>query len=195
MFGWWKRSRRQVAITDWWQHEWEEFYRAVLQIEVDLTSLPVPRPRSDSSVLLVAVPNVSLSQLLAACRGRFPVRDWEDVIQLVAKIGAHDRVAIDRPYAVWLRRGGVDYPDVPAARLLARGVRGITLPERVLLELRHYVAYRSHLDERSATLCTGTRIGAGDCFVSVGMYQGELTPAFFGPNDHYDVLGTREVVT
>ena len=76
----------------------------------------------------------------------------------------------------------------------ADGTIGITLKERMLLELMHFEATGQHLDIHGATFCSGSRDLVGDV---PGVYRGgydDVCVGRYDAGDSYDRCGVREAV-
>ena len=52
--------------------------------------------------------------------------------------------------------------NLSADNLAQKGIKGLTLLERLLLELAYYLASGAHLDVTTITLCSGSRRSDGD---------------------------------
>jgi hypothetical protein len=92
----------------------------------------------------------------------------------------------DHNYCVLVRRhieSKKDLKNMSAAIVAKReDFKGITLLERLLLEIYYFNKTRGHLDSNSATLCSGSRVSGGGV-PQVGSDSGEVYIDWGFPND------------
>lgn len=83
-----------------------------------------------------------------------------------------------------------------AIKLAKQGVKGITLLERLILELGYFLTTGKHLDEVNVTLCNGSRHSYGrvPC-VSRSADDRRVYVGWYDPDDARDFLRTRAVVS
>ncbi len=77
--------------------------------------------------------------------------------------------------------------------LRQKNIPGITLLERLLLELKYFLETGKHLDIQNATLCSGSRLDDGNV-PYVGWDDSQLKVSWCYPDDAHDALRAREVV-
>jgi len=101
----------------------------------------------------------------------------------------------DGSYVIAFRRSieaDEDNRNLSAYDMKKKGLKGITLLERLLLELGYFIATNSHLDEESVTLCAGSYHINGDtprvCFRS-GILR--VYVCWCGAKDQCDHLRAR----
>lgn len=83
-----------------------------------------------------------------------------------------------------------------ADMLKKEGIKGITLLERLLLELGYFLATGNHLDVENVTLCSGSRYsGVGVPSVSWGTDGRRLDVCWYGPPSSDPSLRARAVVS
>jgi len=101
-------------------------------------------------------------------------------------------------YVIRFRQNGeadTELADKAADDLMKERVAGITLPERLLLELGYFLATNRHLDVENGTLCSGSRDSDGDVpSVDWSPDCREVCVGWYGPYDRYDSLCARAVV-
>ena len=99
------------------------------------------------------------SELLQLCKDKFPVYSWYDDKQLDADFPIpkkattryfRDRVEADE-----------EHKNKSANDLEKEGIQGITLRERIIMELQYFTETRKHLDIENWTLCSGSRRSDG----------------------------------
>ncbi len=83
-----------------------------------------------------------------------------------------------------------------ANQLAKEGHKGMTLMERLLLELVYFLATREHLDVKNFTLCTGSRFVRGNVpIVFFHNGNGRVRVSYYGPNYSDELVRSRSVVT
>jgi hypothetical protein len=120
--------------------EWVQFYRNAFQLDVNFSTLKIPKRRPGFTRLLVVAKGLTLKRIIetsqkhysldASPTGRYFYGDEETR-------GTHERVPSES-YAVWVRDQvdpDLKYRDVPPRLLKAREVQGITLLEHLLFHL------------------------------------------------------------
>lgn len=143
--------------------EWVRFYREVFGLELDPTTVTLPQEREGFGWLVVVAPGLGLNQIWRVCRSRFTCWSYHGD-NLEATISHHDRSVADRSYAIRLRdriEADEELKSLSLSDLQAQGIAGITLPERLLLELWYHWKTGSHLDSSSWTMCSGSRYSDG----------------------------------
>ena len=75
-----------------------------------------------------------------------------------------------------------------------KGLKTITLPERLLLELNYFKATGKHLDIVNITLCAGSRSHAGNV-PRVSWHDLQVNVYYCGPDDGYGDIRTRSAVS
>ena len=80
--------------------------------------------------------------------------------------------------------------------LKEKGVKGITLLERLVLELQYFKETGKHLDIENVTLCSGSRYSDGSV-PYVGWYSSDskMHVVWFLPDSRYSYLRSRGVVS
>lgn len=148
-----KGGERNMAITEEALKEKERFYRSLFGVTPDFSNLFIPLPESVINRLLVIAEGLTLNQVFYdICQNKFPCWSYA---------GDIDEIIIDRSgrkpvktYAIWV-------PDIKEVSTNPFGnrddVESINLLERLILELDYWFQTGGHLDERSATLCRGSR--------------------------------------
>lgn len=135
---------------------WQKLY-AELGIVVDLSGLQVPPSRDGFPRLIVVAAGLIIEQVLAACTKKFPVWRWtnDDLDKLTTS-----KRSSGATYAIWVRdriEADEEYANKSYNDLQQMSIKGITLVERLLLELKYFSETGQHLDLQNVTLCTGSR--------------------------------------
>lgn len=87
-----------------------------------------------------------------------------------------------------------NFKNLSANQLAAWGVNGITLLERLILELVYFLTTGKHLDVENHTLCAGSRYSDGGVpHVDWGVGTRKLSVRWYGPGGAHVNLRTRAV--
>ena len=178
-------------------NEWMLFYSEVFGIESDFSQLSIPVSQEGFGWLLFASDHISNEEAFQKCRERFGA--WKYTNRLLDQdVPINDRDRSNGAYAIWLRET-VEADEVHKSKsandLKAAGIKGITLRERLLLELFYeWKNLGQHLDLKNWTLCAGSR-GSGGNVPHVFWYGGKLEVLRYGPDYRHDSLRSREAVS
>ena len=143
--------------------DWQEFYRGLFGLEIDLSGLSVPGRKKGFDRLIVVAQGMTPQRLYDKCAEFFPC--WKWVNQNLDECVQSERTAKDGTYAVWFRdvvEADEDLKNLSANDLKTKGIPGITLEERLLYELKYFKETGGHLDIENITLCSGSRCSDGD---------------------------------
>lgn len=133
----------------------------------DFSALRIPKkPEGVGSIRLIVVAreiltwtdNRPLQGTQEALKRHF--RCWQYVDDLDREITANDRNLNKGSYAVWVRdvrEADDDLKKLSADDLAEKGVPGIIVLERQLLEADYFFELGTHPDQENATLCPGSR--------------------------------------
>lgn len=146
----------------YWLDEMMRFYKEVFDLKCDYSKLRAPVPRERFDWLLVADHRVGAQTAFDKCQERFRTCKSTDSSLDVA-VPTNDRSQKDGDYAIWLRNqveADEEHRSKSARDLKA--VAGITLRERLMLELWYEWKRDQHLDVENYTLCSGSRDDCGN---------------------------------
>jgi len=150
----------------------------------------------DQSLWIAPVLKGVTCNKVVACLRKLGVNVSTYVEDLDKDVSANDRDPNKTgSYAVAFRRtveADDDNKSKSANDLVEAGHKGITLLERLLLELGYFLAIGQHLDVQNITLCTGSRDSG--VVPSVG-WGGGLRVSWCNPGDAYGFLRSRSVVS
>lgn len=140
--------------------EMTRFYREVYQLVLDPTILRIPATRPpDFGWALPMIPGLTHNRIIAEMESHFKLSLYAE--DLDTAIPTHDRdPSRDGPYLIFLRdrvEADEGFRDRSANQLARKGVKGITSPERLILERWYYWKTAEHLDTQNVTLCSGSR--------------------------------------
>lgn len=177
---------------------WQSFYKDAFRVKKDkkdLSNLAVPGRKPGFDRLVVVIPGMTPERLFQKCRELFPAWKWTD--RNLDGVVISERTAKDDAYAVWFRdrvEADEEFKNLSANNLKERGTPGITLEERLLMELEYFMRTGKHLDIQNVTLCAGSRDSDGDV-PGVRWGVGGLEVRWHGPDGHDGGLRAREAVS
>ena len=161
-------SRMLQAIIDGRSREelldgWKNFYQKFFGIDLDLSQVRIPERRQGFNRLIVVAKGLTPNQVFETCQEHFPCLRYTEDLDEITK-GRNDREP-DQTYAIWVRdrqEADKELKNFSANVLKEQGISGITLTERLLLELNYWSETGQHLDLRNWTLCSGSCDYEGD---------------------------------
>jgi hypothetical protein len=181
-------SQVNAMLTDW-----HKFYADVFGITVDLSGLQMPTPREGFTRLIVVIPGITIERVMTACKERFPVWWIDDNLD---EITTSVRSVATSAYAVWVRdriEADEEHANKSYNDLRDASINGITLLERLLLELKYHSETGQHLDIINITLCTGS-LDRDGLVPDVCSRNGGLYVKSYGRDYAFGFLCVREVV-
>ncbi len=152
-----KNSRQIKAI-------WKRIYKNWFGLQKDFSNLQVPEnydPRKHFAVIVAQ--GLTMNEIVASMRKRFSVYLYRD--NLDASITHNDRDAKNGDYIVLFNKNieaDEEFKNLSANKLKKMDHQGITLMERLLLEVLYFDKTKKHLDINNWTLCSGSRDSDGD---------------------------------
>ena len=175
--------------------DWQDFYRKIFGIEIDLSGLHIPDAKTDFDRVIVIVKSLALNQVFKACKDYFPSYSYhKDLDEAVTK---NDRTA-DKTYTIRIRdrvEADDELKNFSANDLKEKGIKGITLLERLVLELKYFDETGRHMDISNLTLCSGSRDSNGKVLSVRWLIDGfGFCVGWSSPSDSYSDLRTRAVV-
>lgn len=176
--------------------EWQEFYQDVFGLRFDFSNLQIPPERRGFGWLIVVARGLAMNLVFDKMSERMPT--WRYTENLDQAVSKNDR-GTGETYAIWARdqvEADEELKNVSARQLAERGIPGITLLERLVLELFYFWKTRGkHLDLKNITLCAGSRNSDGGVpYVRLNS-DGEVGVSWCYPSESSDHLRTRSVVS
>lgn len=176
-------------------HEWTEFYRKVFGFKANLSGVAIP-PEEPGFGWVVMVPKgLTLNLVWAKCKELFPTYSYlgDDLDKAVTK---NDRTS-QTAYAKRFRdrvEADEELKNLSANQIAEKKIQGITLLERLLLELWYFFQTGGgHLDLQNITLCAGSRNFDG--LVPYVLWDGDgLGVYYYYPGSGRDALRARAAV-
>jgi len=180
-------------------NEWQKFYQKIFNITADLSQVRIPAKRDSFNWLVIMLQSITAQKLYDKCKELFHAWKWTDKsLDDVLDQAKSSRNPVNGTYAIWLRdrvEADEELKNKSVNDLQQSNIQGITLEERLLLELFYYWKTRKHLDIQNWTLCSGSRFGDG--YVPsvdwVSLYD-TLHVRWVNPDRAYGSLRSREVV-
>jgi len=172
--------------------EWRRFYWEVFGTNVDFSELILPEKRDGFNWLLVMLNGLTANKLFAKCKERFGAWRYTEDLDTIKSVRA-----TDKNYAIWLRdriEADEENKNKSANDCEKQGINGITLPERLLLELWYHWKTGNYLDISNWTLCSGSRNPFGRV-PYVDWYDDELYVLYFSPDSSNGCLRARAAVS
>lgn len=178
--------------------DWQNFYRDVFGVKVDLSAVSVPARQKGFDRLLVVAQGMTPQRLYEKCAELFPC--WRHTDESLDEIVHSDRTAKDGAYAVWFRdrvEADQELKNLSADQLKDQNIPGITLEERLLMELKYFKETGKHSDLKSITLCAGSRYSgySGGLVPDVDWNAGRLRVAWYSPGVAFGCLRSRAAVS
>jgi hypothetical protein len=143
--------------------EWSKFYNDH-HITTDFSDVQTPpKPAEGSWRLLFISAGLTMNTMLAVMRDNFKVWTVYSSDDLNTSVTVNTRTTA-QSYAIWVR-DGVE-PDEKHLGWSTRdadpdGKIGVTLLERMVLEVKYFTETGKHLDPEGVTFCTGSRYSDG----------------------------------
>lgn len=170
--------------------QWEAFYLKYFGLSVDFSGVAIPKPQDGFSRLVIVAQGVTLNAAMAACKKHFPT--WQYYDDLDKDVVHNDRTADGGAYAIWFRdriEADEETDNQSADDLASQGAKGITLLERILMELEYFGRTGQHLDIQNVTLCSGSRYRGG--YVPRACWGGKFCVYWCGVQHRHPDLRAR----
>lgn len=174
---------------------WSDLYHQHFNLNPDFSEITVLGKKEGFDRFIVVAPGVTSNGVMNALKKLMPTSQYYD--DLDKAIVTNDRVATNKSYAIWIRdrvEADEENKNRSANDLAKAEVPGITLLERLLLELKYFTETGEHLDLKVVTLCVGSRYGGGSV-PHVYWRAGKLRVGYYDPDDARDSVRSRVVVS
>ena len=176
--------------------EWEKFYLDHCNIVVDFSEVTIPTKPSEGSWRLIFVSQgLTMNVILAVMRAKF--KAWVYAEDLDGNVPTNTRTSV-QSYAKWVRDGvepDEEYLGKTTRDADMTGTIGMTLLERLVLGVKHFVETGKHLDIKGWTICTGSRYSDGSVpFVYWGPSTAEVKVNWCSVGSSNPTCGLRQAV-
>ena len=144
------------------REDWQKFYKTHFNWDVDFSTLILPPCPGEGWRLILVAKGMTMNKAFDRCKALF--KSWRYNDNLDKAIPTNVRTA-NQHYAVWVRTGAE-----PDAEFLGKSTNqvdptmklGMTLLERIILEIKYFSETGSHLDIKGVTFCSGSRDSDGN---------------------------------
>ncbi|MBN1325480.1 hypothetical protein JW977_00660 [Candidatus Falkowbacteria bacterium] len=170
---------------------WKRFYREVFGMVDDFSDIILPRKQKGFERLIIVRVNMMPDRLYSKCVERFA--SFKTIDDLAAVKSTRET---DKTYAIWVsdnEEADEENRDLSANECEGHNIIGITLEERLLLELFYYWQTDKHLDNNNITLCSGSRYSDGSVPL-VRCLDGQVCIGRSDPANASDFIRTRSVI-
>jgi len=177
---------------------WQKIYKEWFGMEINVSGLKVPDNYDPEKHFLVLVAKgITMNTVVEAMRKRFKVYLYTE--DLNSDVTKNDRSSEGGHYLVLFNKNveaDEEFKNMSADDLIKKGHQGITLLERLLLEVLYYNKTEKHLDVENATLCAGSRDSDDDVpHVNWNSDYGKLDVGWHCSDSSHDYLRSRVVVS
>lgn len=176
---------------------WQKIYKEWFNLEKDFSNLEIPSIYNNRKHFAVIVAEeINMSLVGEAIKKEFKI--WVHNEDLDVSGIKNDRDSKKGDYVVFFKKNieaDEEFKDLSANKLAETGHKGITLLERLLLEVLYFNETKKHLDIKNVTICTGSRGFCGRVprvFWNSG--HGKLRVDWNYPDSAGDNLRSRAVV-
>lgn len=142
--------------------DWQRFYRDFFEIKTDFSQVKIPETQPDFDRLIVVAKGFTPNQVFEVCQKNFSCGRYTKDLDKTTK-GCNDREPREH-YAIWARdrqEADGELKSLSADTLKEKNIKGITLLERLIFELKFWDETGKHLDEKNITLCPASRDSDG----------------------------------
>ena len=162
-----QKKETQTNISTGYQKErkeWENFYQTHFKEKVDLSKVKIPKkPTTGSWRLIFIKQGLTIEEAFQKCKELFDAIKYtqEPLDEVVTE---NTRKPTQQHYAIWVKdtlEPDPEYLGKSTQQVDPDMKIGITLLERLILELKYYSETKKHLDIKGATFCTGSRVADG----------------------------------
>lgn len=146
---------------------WKKIYKKWFNLEKDFSNLQIPKnydPKKHFAIIVAK--GLTIKEVIIAIRNFFSVYLYveyfhiENIEDLDKNICQNDRTTEVGDYVVLFNKNveaDKEFVNLSANRLKVINHKGITLMERLLLEILYSDKTKKHLDIENKTLCAGSR--------------------------------------
>ncbi|MFA4975255.1 MAG: hypothetical protein WC839_02705 [Candidatus Paceibacterota bacterium] len=159
-----KKLREVFSIVDEYaniREEWQKFYKTHFNWDVDFSRVIIPNRPDGNWRLLFIAKGMTMNKAFDCCKAIF--KSWRYSDDLDKTIPTNIRTSSDN-YAVWVRddiEPDIEYLGKSTRQADADMKIGITVLERIILEIKYFSETGNHLDIKGVTFCSGSRYSDG----------------------------------
>lgn len=145
--------------------DWQNFYRDVFGIEVDLSNLHIPEKQEGFKRLIIMAQGIMPQLAYDKCEELFPCwKSSDESLDEIINFSFQARSTRNGSYAIWIRdriEADEELKNISADDIESLNIPTLTLEERFIYELKYFKKTRKHLDIKNITLCSGSRYSDG----------------------------------
>lgn len=175
---------------------WRKFYQKYFQLDLNVADVFIPEKPADGEWRLIIVAcGLTLNQVFVCMSRTFKSGKYVDDLDASVTKNARDTKT---SYAVWVRvsvEPDENYLGKSANQADPDMKIGITLLERMLLEIIYFDETGKHLDIKGWTLCTGSRVSVGNVPVMNLYSVGKVYVGWCSPGNSNGRGGLRSAVS
>ncbi len=143
---------------------WQKIYKEWFDVDIDINIFGLKIPKNydpEKHFLVLVAKGVTINIIVSAMRKRFNVYLYAECLD--ASVTKNDRIPNDTYFVLFNKNieADKDFKNISADDLVGQEHKGITLLERLLLEVFCYNETNEHLDIENVTLCSGSRDSFG----------------------------------
>lgn len=166
------------------------------EIDPDLKAVKDTLAQMNEEYWTINIPKgLTIEQAYKDCQALFPCWRWTD--DNLDQLYNSDRTS-KKAYSIKVKaniEADENLKNMSANDLKEKGIKGITLLERLVLEKDYFQKIGKHLDIDNVTLCSGSRGSDGDV-PEVDWHDADgLVVHWYNPDNANDNLRSREVVS
>jgi len=141
------------------KQDWKNIYKNWFDKDINISDIKIPEGYDPEKHFGLIIPgDLTMDEIVKAMQNKFDVRfsDYEEGLD--ALVIKNDR-PIDKSYAILFKNNveaDEDLRSLSANQLAKQGVKGITLKERLLMEILYFDKTGKHSDNNNNTLCSGS---------------------------------------
>ena len=141
--------------------DWQKFYQDNFDLTVDFSTVQIPNHQKDFDRVIIIPQGLTIRRVVEVIVSKMNLYTWRsDNFVDDSDVPTNDRNPEDGSYAIRIRdrvEADEELRDKSANVLAKKKIVGITLLERLVLELKYFAETGKHLDIDNWTLCSGSR--------------------------------------
>ncbi len=158
----WLKANQQMDTFTEGLEQWRKFYQKHFSLELNFADLVIPeRPSVDTWKLLIIAQGLTLNQVYKSMSSAFKCWKYADDLDASVTKNARDTKSA---YAIWVHdrvEPDVEYLGHSTKKIDPDMTIGMTLLERMIMEIEYFDETGNHLDIKGLTFCSGSRRSDG----------------------------------
>ncbi|MDP3999720.1 MAG: hypothetical protein Q8P76_04010 [bacterium] len=186
------RNRRARHLLDQWYDIYVREFGMKLDLE-EFRAIKIPPRRSEFDRLIVVLKGLTLGQIVQVLQKHMKIDIRAGHLNSITSVRNTSQT-----YAIWVRdyqEADKEFENMSAEYLIGKQIKGITLEEYFLFELKYYLELGLHLDIKNVTRCDGSRNSNGNVLIaSWDPDDGEVIVYWYDPLDAGSGVRSRQVI-